>query len=155
MKPAFPSERLSRYFEAIIVGMLQLLLIVVIVIAVADLWFILGKTLLSGRLAELQSIPDLQQAVQRSLAGVLLILLALEMMEALRTYFAEHRVKVEVILILALIAVGRHIIQLDFHHLDGMMLVGIAALISALALGLALFRGLLSIKPPSDHPESQ
>jgi uncharacterized membrane protein (DUF373 family) len=141
MKLLFPSERLSRYFEAIVVAVLQLLLIVVIVIAVADLWFILGKSLLSGRLSELQSVPDLQRALQRTLAGVLLILLGLEMMEALRTYFSEHRVKVEIILVLALIAVGRHIIQLDFEHLDGIMLVGIAALVIALSGGLVLFRG--------------
>lgn len=143
MKPLFPSERTSRYFEAIIVAALQLLLMVVIVIAVADLWFILGKALLSGGLSELQSVPDLQRALQRALAGVLLILLGLEMMEALRTYFSEHRVKVEVILLLALIAVGRHIIQLDFEHLDGITLVGIAALIIALSGGLLLFRGTL------------
>ena len=141
MKPVFPSERLSRYFEAIVVGVLQLLLMIVIVIAVADLWIILGKVIFEGGLSELQTVPDLQRALQRALAGVLLVLLGLEMMEALRTYFSEHRVKVEIILVLALIAVGRHIIQLDFEHLDGIMLIGIAALVIALSAGLILFSG--------------
>jgi uncharacterized membrane protein (DUF373 family) len=144
MKLLFPGERISRYFEAIVVGVLQLLLMIIIAIAVADLWILLGKALFEGRLSELQTIPDLQRALQRSLAGVLLVLLGLEMMEALRTYFSEHRVKVEIILVLALIAVGRHIIQLDLEHLDGLTLIGIAALILALAIGLTLFRGTLS-----------
>ena len=149
MKLIFPSERISRYFEAIVVGALQLLLMIVIAIAVVDLWIILATVLLDDGLAELRTVPDLQRALQRSLAGVLLVLLGLEMMEALRTYFSEHRVKVEIILVLALIAVGRHIVQLDFEHLDGVMLIGIAILIFALAAGLALFRGTIALRPRS------
>jgi uncharacterized membrane protein (DUF373 family) len=149
MKPLFPNERLSRYFEAIVVGALQLLLMVVIVIAVADLWIILATALFDERLSELSTVPDLQRALQRTLAGVLLVLLGLEMMAALRTCFTEHSVKVEIILILALIAVGRHIIQLDFEHLDGVTLVGIAVLIIGLAAGLGMIRGVHSWRFPS------
>jgi uncharacterized membrane protein (DUF373 family) len=149
MKPLFPNERLSRYFEAIVVGALQLLLMVVIVIAVADLWIILATALFDERLSQLSTVPDLQRALQRTLAGVLLVLLGLEMMAALRTYFTEHSVKVEIILILALIAVGRHIIQLDFEHLDGVTLVGIAVLIIGLAAGLGMIRGVHSWRFPS------
>ncbi len=141
MKYVFPNERVSRYFEAIVIGVLQLLLMIVIVLAVADLWIILVHALYDGRFAELHTVPDLQRAFQRALAGVLLILLGLEMMAALRIYFSEHRVKVEIILILALIAVGRHIILLDFEHLDGMSVIGIAILVIALATGLAMVRG--------------
>ena len=108
MKPLFHSERISRYFEAIVVGALQVLLMIVIALAVADLWILLGKALRGG-LSEFLTVPELQRALQRTLAGVLLVLLGLETMEALRTYFSEHRVKVEIILTLALIATGRHI----------------------------------------------
>jgi len=149
MKLWFPNERLSRYFEAIVVGALQLLLMVVIVIAVADLWIILATALFDERLLELTTVPDLQRALQRTLAGVLLVLLGLEMMAALRTYFSEHSVKVEIILILALIAVGRHIIQLDIEHLDGVRLIGMAVLIIGLAAGLAMIRGLHPWRYPS------
>ena len=142
MRPLFPNERVSRYFEAIVVSVLQLLLMVVIVIAVADLWIILATALFDDRVANLRTVPDLQRALQRAIAGVLMILLGLEMMEALRRYFAEHRVKVEIILILALIAVGRHVIQLDFEHVDGITVIGVAVLVIALAAGLALIRGI-------------
>jgi uncharacterized membrane protein (DUF373 family) len=146
MKPQFPSERVSRYFDAAVVGVLMLLLMIVIVLAVADLWLILANAVMDGRLAELKTVPELQLALQRSLAGVLLVLLGLEMMEALRSYFAEHRVKVEIILVLALIAVGRHVIQLDFQHVDGIAVIGIGVLVIALAAGLAMIRGVI---PPN------
>lgn len=151
-----PGKRIARYFEAIVVGVLQILLMIVIVIAVVDLWIILGTALFNKGLSELSTVPDLQRALQRSLAGVLLVLLGLEMMEALRTYFSEHRVKVEIILVLALIAVGRHIIQLDFEHLDGLTLIGVAVLIIALSVGLALFRSRpLSWQARSDADEGR
>jgi uncharacterized membrane protein (DUF373 family) len=79
------------------------------------------------------------------------------MMAALRTYFSEHSVKVEIILILALIAVGRHIIQLDFEHVDGVLLLGIAVLIIGLAAGLAMLRGLHPWRftsPPAPQTDS-
>ena len=150
MKLIFPSERISRYFEAIVIGALQLLLMIIIAIAVVDLWIILATVLFNDGLADLRTVPDLQRALQRSLAGVLMVLLGLEMMEALRKYFAEHRVKVEIILILALIAVGRHIIQLDFEHVDGIAIIGIAVLVIAVAASLAMIRGTIRLRSPSD-----
>jgi uncharacterized membrane protein (DUF373 family) len=78
-----------------------------------------------------------------------MVLLGLEMMEALRKYFAEHRVKVEIILILALIAVGRHIILLDFEHVDGIAIIGIAVLVIAVSASLAMIRGTIRLRSPS------
>jgi len=157
MKPLFPNEWVSRYFEAAVIGVLQLLLMVVIVIAVADLWIILVTALFDDRVVDLRTVPDLQRALQRAIAGVLMVLLGLEMMEALRKYFAEHRVKVEIILILALIAVGRHVVQLDFEHVDGITVIGVAALVIALAASLALIRGIIrpDSKPVANDDESQ
>ncbi len=153
MKLIFPNETIGRYFEAIVIGFLQLLLMVVIAIAVVDLWVILATVLFNDGLAELQTVPDLQRALQRSLAGVLMVLLGLEMMEALRKYFAEHKVKVEIILILALIAVGRHIIQLDFEHVDGITIIGVAVLVIAVAASLAMIRGTIGSRPSVDTPD--
>ena len=42
---------------------------------------------------------------------------------------------------------------LDFEHLDGLMLVGIAVLIIALSVGLALFRGKLAWAAPRGRDE--
>jgi uncharacterized membrane protein (DUF373 family) len=66
------------------------------------------------------------------------VLLGLELIETLKTYFAEHYVQIEGILIVAMIAAGRHIVQIDFDHLGGPTLVGAAALIVALAVGYFL-----------------
>jgi len=81
-----------------------------------------------------------QETFQRGLGGFLVILLGLELMETVRIYSDEHRVRLETVLVVALIAVGRHIIQLDYADANGVTLIGIAVLVLALAGGYFLLR---------------
>jgi len=69
---------------------------------------------------------------------VLLLMLGLELLETLKTYFKHYHIRTEVILVVAMIAVGRHIIQFDFEHTSGSVLAGMAGLILALAMSYYL-----------------
>jgi hypothetical protein len=71
------------------------------------------------------------KSVQTAFSGVLLIILGLELMETLRVYFRSHRVRLETILAVAIIAVGRHVINLDVEHMSGGSLMGVAAVVLA------------------------
>ena len=82
---------------------------------------------------EINSIAELQQAVQSLFAGVLLVVLGLELMDTLRNYFIEHRLRVELLISVALIAVARHVIQLDFQHTTPWLVAAMGFLIFALA----------------------
>ena len=132
-------ERLMRLFERGILYVAQILLVLVIVVAVIQLWYLfaLGVT---ERVRDIDTIPLLTLAVQRAFSGVLLIVLGLELLETLRVYFTHHRVRLELVLVIALIAVGRHVINLDFEHVDGAAIAGIAALVVALTGGYYLVR---------------
>src|SRR5437868_9046039 len=105
------TDRLSHWFERTVVLVVQALLLLIIVLALVYLWILLWRSFADGHWPQIDSVPELQRGLQRSIAGVLLVVLALELREALRNYFVEHRVRVEVILSLARIAIGRHIIQ--------------------------------------------
>jgi uncharacterized membrane protein (DUF373 family) len=120
-------------------GAMQVLLMIVIAVAVLELFW-LFFTSAADWLRNVDSVPDLQFAVQRRFAGVLLILLGLEILESLKIFFTEHKVRLELILIVAVIAVSRHIIQLDFEHTDGFVLIGIGALVISLTAGYFLVR---------------
>jgi uncharacterized membrane protein (DUF373 family) len=74
-----------------------------------------------------------QQAVQALFAGVLLVVLGLELMDTLRNYFIEHRLRVEFLISVALIAVARHVIQLDYEHASPWLVIAIALLTFSLA----------------------
>lgn len=132
-------ERLIRVFERGVLYAAQLLLVLVILLAVSQLWYLLVIAI-RDRLGDIDSIPLLTEAVQRSFAGILLIILGLELLETLRVYFTHHRVRLEIILVVAIIAVGRHIINLDIEHMSGPSLAGVAALIIGVTGGYYLVR---------------
>jgi uncharacterized membrane protein (DUF373 family) len=132
-------ERALRLFERGVLVAAQILLVLVIAAALVQLWY-LFVVALRDRVGDITTIPLLTEAVQRAFAGVLLIVLGLELLETLRVYFMHHRVRLEFILVVAIIAVGRHVINFDFEHATGATIAGIAALIVALTAGYYLVR---------------
>jgi uncharacterized membrane protein (DUF373 family) len=129
-------DRVMRLIERGILHAAQVLLVLVIIVALYQLWY-LFVIAIRDHLTDIRSIPMLTEAVQRGFAGVLLVVLGLEL-ETLRVYFAHHRVRLEIILVVAIIAVARHVINLDFHAVSGAEVAGIAALILALTGGYFL-----------------
>ncbi len=132
-----PLETLSERFEIFAIAFAQILLIFVIGVIVLELaWLLITQTW--DRVRDIGSVTDLQRTSQGAFGGVLLILLGLELLESLRTYFTEHKVRLELILVAATIAVGRHVILIDLEHTGGMQLVGVSALVIALTTGCYL-----------------
>ncbi|MCI0452530.1 MAG: phosphate-starvation-inducible PsiE family protein [Candidatus Latescibacteria bacterium] len=136
MRPSIGNRVLEK-FEQVIVGILQLFLVVAITVATAHLFTLMYQRL-PASWAEVRTADDLHIRMQRVFGGVLVVVLGLELIETLKVYFREHKVRLEVIMIVSLIAVGRHVIQVDFTDVDGAQLVGMGALILSLAGGYFL-----------------
>lgn len=101
--------------------------------------------------SQIDSIAELQEAVQALFAGVLLVVLGLELMDTLRNYFIEHRLRVEFLISVALIAVARHVIQLDYEHASPWLVIAIAVLMFSLA---ASYVGIRKFDyPPRSNPD--
>lgn len=132
-------DKLVRGFEVFIVCAAGLLLMLAVAVATVLMYslFISG---IQTNLGSINSVAEVQSAVERVFAGVLLLLLGLELLETLKTYFSDYHVRIEVILIVAMIAVGRHIVQIDFEHMAPGALAGVAMLILALSLSYFLVR---------------
>lgn len=116
------------------------ILILILVCGGTILLFVLFFRNVHAEATGAESITDLLPAMQRTFAGVLIIVLGLELLETLKTYFVKHHVRLEVILVVAIIAVGRHVLQIDFEHSSGSFLIGLSLLIVALTLGYFLVR---------------
>jgi uncharacterized membrane protein (DUF373 family) len=82
----------------------------------------------------------LQQAALRAFSGVLLVLLGLELLDTVKVYFREHSVRVEVILLVGLIAMGRHVLEIYLHHIKPVVLFGFSSLILVLAVSYFLVK---------------
>jgi uncharacterized membrane protein (DUF373 family) len=142
------SKRLAYLFDQWVVWIMRAIMALGIAAAVAILVLLVLREL--GRhWSQIDSIVELQQAVQSLFAGVLLVVLGLELMDTLRNYFIEHRLRVEFLISVALIAVARHIIQLDFEHSPPGLVAAIALLMFALAASYVGVRRLVPEGKPS------
>lgn len=68
------------------------------------------------------------------------ILIAMELLETFNVYIKEHHIKVQSILLIGLIAIGRKLLVLDIGHSDGLTNIGLASMIIALSLGYYLVK---------------
>ena len=133
------TERLVHASEIIVVTAAELLVVISMLVATAVLY-----ALFFGRLAEalqeVHSLDALQAAVERVFAGVLLLMLGLELLKSLTKFFTGFEIQVQIILVVAMIAVTRHIMLVDLEHTGWTTLVGAGVLILALAISYALVR---------------
>ncbi len=97
-------------------------------------------------------MAELLFVVPRSISGVLTVVLGLEVLETLKAYFRDHHVRLEVILVVAIIAAGRHLVQVDFEHASAPGLLGLSAVILTLTLGYFLVKQALH-QFPSKLPD--
>lgn len=128
-------KRLMRVLDgverAVVITMI-VLLVAVLIVAVIELWTLFA-TGAREKVGAVANAEDFQDILQNAFGGVLVVFVGLELLETMRSYFADHHVRVEVILFVAIIATGRHIIGLDVHHTEPLTFVGLAALMLALS----------------------
>lgn len=70
----------------------------------------------------------------------LLVLLGIELLETLKAYLVEDIVHVEVVMIVAIIAIARKVIILDLQEYEGMKLIGLATILITLSFGYKLLK---------------
>ena len=131
--------RIYARFETIVVGTLLFLMMLVVLIAAGEFVYLLVFGLVD-HFRELDSIEFMQSEIHLALAGVLVVLLGLELTETVKMYLIERVIHVEVVFVVALIAVARHVITLDYEHAEPLRLFAVSALVLALTGGYYLLR---------------
>jgi uncharacterized membrane protein (DUF373 family) len=137
-------KRLSQHdaqaFErvkSVILKTMIVLMTLTVIFSIFDLAYILYKDLVSPPTLLLDA-NDMKE-----IFGLfLLILIGLELTESVKTYLTEHMIhaEVEVILLIAMIAVARKVIVMDVDQTSFQTLFGIAAIIVGLAGGYYLLQ---------------
>ena len=145
-------KRLSALFDLWVLRILRGTLALSIAAALAMLVLIVVREI-PRSWTQIDSITELQTAVQDLFAGVLLVVLGLELMDTRRNYFIEHRLRVEFLISVALIAVARHVIQLDYEHSSPWFVIAIAVLMFSLAVSYVAVRW-LEYRPRSSSDRS-
>ncbi len=122
-------------FERIIVGSLVVMMMVVILIATVELAVLLIRDLIQPPF-DLLNIAELLEVF----GFFMIILIGIELLDTVKAYVTEQHVRVEAVLLVAIIALARKVIVLDLKDYSPTTLLALAALLLALAAGYFLLR---------------
>jgi len=127
------SMNIFRKLEKIMIVVLLIIMTIVLILAIFELGWILVKDIISEPIFILE-INELLE-----LFGLfLLVLIGIELLDSIKTYITENVIHVEVVLIVAIIAVARKVIILDLEKFPSLTYVGVASIILALAIAYYL-----------------
>jgi uncharacterized membrane protein (DUF373 family) len=100
----------------------------VILLATLELIYIMARDILSPPIILLDANEIL------SIFGYfLLILIGIELLETFKIYIKEHAINVQVVFLIAMIAIARKVIILDIDMIQNQTLIGIGFIIISLA----------------------
>jgi uncharacterized membrane protein (DUF373 family) len=143
-------EKMFKNFEKVIVVVLIVLMMVAVLVSTLELAFILFRQLMKPPVL-LLSIEEMLKVF----GFFLMVLIGLELLETIRAYLHEDKLHAEVVLLVALVAVSRKVIILDYKELAPEMLYGMSALIVALGIGYFLVRRALYQHPADTKPPTK
>jgi uncharacterized membrane protein (DUF373 family) len=126
-------------FEKIIYAVLMALLMIVLIGSLLDLIWLLYKALILDSPALLET-----RELIAVLGAFLLVLIGVELLDTIKAYFHENTIHVEIVVLLAIIAVARKVILLDPSGMSanefGFELMGIGVIVVGLSAGYYLIK---------------
>lgn len=140
--------RFYRIVEQTIIIALIIMMTVVLLLTTVDLGWMIVRDIFTEPvlLLDVEELLDI-------FSFFLLVLIGIELLETIKTYFDEHVVHAEIVLEVAMIAVARKVITLDYKEFQGLTLIGIAAIIVALAIAFFFIKRTAS--PHGAHTPSE
>jgi uncharacterized membrane protein (DUF373 family) len=128
-------KRNIRIIEKTIIVLLIIMMSFVLVLATIELAYYLYKSVTSAEyfLISLDSLMDL--------FGVfLLVLIGIELLDTIKVYLKQNVIHVEVVVLVAIIAIARKVVVLKIEELSGDVIIGIGILILSLAIAYYLIK---------------
>jgi uncharacterized membrane protein (DUF373 family) len=126
-------------FEKAIYAALMIMLVVVLIAGIFDLGWVLVTALvnISPGLLETHEMINV-------LGAFLLVLIGVELLDTIKAYFRENAIHVEIVVLLAIIAIARKVILLDPSTMSGfdfgIELIGIGVIVVGLSAGFYLIK---------------
>jgi uncharacterized membrane protein (DUF373 family) len=124
-----------RKIERVIIIAIIVMMVVVLLLSTLDLAWVIVQHILTppAFLLEVTELLDI-------FGFFLLIVIGIELLDTITTYFQEHDLHAKVVLEVAIIAVARKVIILDVKELPSLTLIGIGVIIMTLAGAYYLLR---------------
>jgi uncharacterized membrane protein (DUF373 family) len=123
-------KKILHTFERVIINVLLVLMSITILVSTAELGYKLVEELFNPPFL-LFNIVNLQEIF----GFFFMVLIGLELLETIKAYLDDDKIHVEVVFLVAMIAVARKIIILDYKEYTPQVLYGISALLLSLSIG--------------------
>ncbi|OPY36678.1 MAG: Phosphate-starvation-inducible E [Methanoregula sp. PtaU1.Bin051] len=122
-------------YERLIYGALIVMLMVVLTFAIIELAWVLITNLINPPILLMEN-----HELVNVLGIFLLVLIGVELLDTILAYFRENTIHVEIVVLLALIAISRKVILLDPSQSEPMELIGIGIMIIGIAAAYYLVK---------------
>ncbi len=130
-------KKIVRYIERGIIVVLIAMMAFLLLLATVELIFNVFKMLFTG--GENSFLVDLD-GIMDAFGVFLLVLIGIELLDTIKVYFKKNVIHVEVVILVALIAIARKVIVLDFEDYSGLEILGVSAIIICLAAAYFLIK---------------
>ena len=122
--------KLIKYFEKVVTLVLILFMALVVILSLYELGLILYKDIMTPPLGVLE-INELIELF----GFFLIVMIGVELLETMKDFLVYGHIRLNVIMAVALLAIGRKIIILDIEKYDPTTLIGLGIIILALVVG--------------------
>jgi uncharacterized membrane protein (DUF373 family) len=126
-------------FEKLVYVLLIAFLVIVLVFAIGQMFFQLLFYFWTCLITNTSLFQD-NSELSTALGNFLLVLIAVELLDTMKGYISENVIHVEVVVLLAIIAISRKVILLTPSGPDGLELIGIGIIIVGLAAAYYIIR---------------
>lgn len=142
-------DKIYTIFDKGIITVLLGLMMIAVLVSTVELAVILYQQLMEPP----RYLLNVKEMIE-VFSFFLLVLIGLELLESIKAYLEENRVPAKIVLLVALVAVSRKVIILDYKEASPGMLYGISAIILALSSGYYLVRRAMYWKAPTPKSPS-
>jgi uncharacterized membrane protein (DUF373 family) len=132
--------RWSRMGKRLIAGILMVLMFGLVGVVTVEILIAFAQAILPGPTQAFSAIVMSEAQMLEVLGLFLTVLIALELIETVEVYFRKHSIHVEIVVLVATIALARKVILLDLSKYSAATLFALAALITALGVTYFLVR---------------
>ena len=128
-------QKLLEKFEQIIVLTLMAFMMISVLLATVEVGVILWQEMLKPPIM-LLNVKEMMEVF----GFILMVIIGLELLETIKAYLKNHEVHVEVVLLVALVAVARKVIILDYKEIEPEMMFAVAMLVISMSAGFFIVR---------------
>lgn len=135
------TKLLKKFERFVIIGLLTMMAVVVLIAAV-ELAILIVQDIIRSKTIVLLDTKEMLEVF----GFFLVILIGLELVETMKVYLVDETVHVEIMFLVAIIAITRKVIILDYKTLPPLTLIGVAAIILALSVGYYALKRAMNFK---------